>query len=146
MTLNLLKAVLLVQIFFSIGITLFAYGLPDDKIDYLESYQDLSSEINIETIRDEMQSGLDSSLNIPVIELGALIFYSGNIIIDLMLNFAFAIPEMLGLLIAGFSTLFSIDTFVMATVQLLSGVLVTILYFLGLLQLLSNIRSGQRIT
>lgn len=142
---QLFKFIIIVQLFYSFSITSLAYAIPDDQLSYVTSFSDLADEISLEGVRDDIESSVSDQLDIPVIELGALIFYSGNIIIDLLLNFFFAIPEMIGLLINGFLILFNVDSYIFALAEIFAGVLVTVLYFVGLLQLLMNIRGRGQI-
>ena len=75
-----------------------------------------------------------------------IFFYSGNILIDLLMNFFFAIPEMIGLLVVGMQTLFNIDGYFYAMIEGFAGVVMTSLYIIGLLQLLNTIRGRGVIT
>jgi len=140
---SLFKTIILVQIFFSVAITMLAYAMPDESLQYVNGFTDLAGEVDIEGVRNDIQGSVENQLDIPVIELGALIFYSGNIIIDLLLNFFFAVPEMIGLIFNGLLLLFNIDSFLFAYVELFSAVTITVMYFIGLLQLLIGIRSGR---
>lgn len=142
---DLFKMIIIIQLFYAFAITLLVYAVPADSLNYVTSFSDLASEIDLETVSTDIESSVQDQLNIPVVELGALIFYSGNIIIDLLLNFFFAIPEMIGLFINGFMLLFNVDSYIFAVVELFAGVIVTVLYFIGLIQLLGNLRSGGRL-
>lgn len=135
--------VIIIQLFYSFAITTTTYALPSDTLDYVTSFSDITTQIDLESVTTDLQDSVESSLNIPVIELGALVFYSGNILIDLLLNFAFAIPQMIALLINGFLYLFNIDSYLATIIQLFSSAIITALYFVGLIQLLMNVRSGR---
>ena len=65
--------------------------------------------------------------------------------LDLLLNFAFAIPEMIGMLINGIQRLLNIDGYLFAAVELFFSVLMVALYFIGIVQLLGGMRSGRTI-
>ncbi len=141
------KVMLIVQLFFSFAITSLTYALPEDTLNYVTSFSDITEKIDLESVSDDVQESVEKQTNIPVIELGALVFYSGNILIDLLLNFAFAIPEMIGMLINGIMILFmGVDSYLFATVQLFSAVAITIIYFISIIQLISSIRSGRSVT
>lgn len=92
-------------------------------------------------IAEDIQSTTQSQLNIPLIDLGALVFYSGNILIDWIVNFFTAIPSMVTLLLALFGMLFSIDSFIMAQIKLGAYSLVILLYFASLIKMAISIRS-----
>lgn len=140
---NLFKVIIVIQLFYAISISLIVYSIPSESLDYVTSFSDLSEDIDLEGVGSQVQGSLEEQTNIPVVELGALVFYSGNILIDLLLNFAFAIPEMIGLVINGLSLLLNLDTFIVAYVELFASVLVIVMYFVGILQTLINVRSGR---
>lgn len=138
------KAMLIVQLFYSFAITMMAtaiYGLPVDVTEQVQPFRDLEQRIDMESVSNDIQDSITRQLDIPVVELGALVFYSGNIILDLFLNFIFAVPEMITLFIYGFTYIFSVDNIIVAQVQVFLSILMMILYFIGLIQLLLNIRS-----
>jgi hypothetical protein len=140
---DLFKVMLIVSLFFSFGITLLSYALPDDTLQYVTAFRQGSGSIEIATVGSQVESSLRSQTNIPLIELGALVFYSGNILIDFLVNFVFAIPEMVGMLINGVTMLFGVDSMIFAQVEIFFSVLMVVLYFIGLIQLLTNVRSGR---
>lgn len=137
------KGIIIAQLFFSFAITLFAYATPDNALDYVTSFSDLANQASLNETGEQIQDSLERQTNIPVVEIGALIFYSGNIVLDLLLNFVYAVPEMIGLLIHGFMRLVSVDTYIWAVVQLFATVATTALYVIGLIEMLTNIRSGR---
>lgn len=144
---DLFKAVIIIQLFYSFAITGLTHALPADSLDYVTGFSDITDSINLETVSEDVQESIQRQTDIPVIEMGALVFYSGNILIDLMLNFAFAVPEMIGMLVNGIMILFlGIDSYLFAIVQLFASVVIIVVYFISLMQLLTSIRSGRTIT
>jgi len=137
------KTIIYVQLFFALGITLLTYALPDTSINHVAMFSDAAGSISLESVSSDVQDSLERQTNIPVVELGALVFYSGNILIDLLLNFAFAIPQMVGLVLNGIMFMFTMDTTILATVELFVGVLVMVMYLIGMIQLLTGVRSGR---
>lgn len=135
------KVMLVVMLFYSFCITLITYAMPSESINYVESFSSLANEANLENVSEQIQGSITSQTRIPLIELGALVFYSGNIVIDLLLNFAFALPEMIGLVINGVMLLLNIDSYVFAVVQLFASVVMVVLYFVSIMQLLIGIRT-----
>jgi hypothetical protein len=135
---------LIVQLFFAVSITLitYAFAFGGYPLDYVTSFSDLTNDLDLEGVSNDIQSSVQDQLNIPVIELGALVFYSGNILVDLLLNFFYAIPEMFRLLLEGFTRIFDIETGLFNILQIFLSVILTTLYFIGLIQLLINVRSG----
>lgn len=138
---NFFKAVMMVQLFFAICITMYSYALPDDAKSYPSFYE---PDVNIEDISGTIQSSLETQTNIPAIDLGALVFYSGNILIDLLLNFVFAIPQMLTFIINAFMLFFiGADSFILFQLQLFFSAGMVIFYVISLIQLLTNVRTGR---
>lgn len=140
---NYLKIMILVQLFFSFGITILAYSMPNNTTPFINSYQSLAGDIDMANIKGDFESSLVSQLDIPAVEVGALVFYSGNILLDLLANFLFAVPIMIGLIISAITNLFSLDNFIVYTVQMFVSVVIGIIYIISLIQLLIGIRSGR---
>jgi hypothetical protein len=139
------KAIMFVMLFYSASITLLSYAIPADARQFVTVYSNIGDDFDLESVSTEVSSGLQSQTNIPVIELGALVFYSGNLLLDLILNFMFAIPQMFGILIHGILFLINVDSYIWATVQTFSSVIFIVLYTIGLLQMLLGTRSGRAV-
>jgi len=137
---NLVIIMLIVQGFFSMGITLISYGLPEDARNKIGMFTENQNDI-LET-EEKIESSLTKQTNIPIIDMGALVFYSGNLVIDLLLNFIFAIPEMITLLMNCVLIIFSIDPFIIQQLQIFTSVLFSMIYFIGIIQLILGMRSG----
>lgn len=140
---DMLRVIVIMQLFFSFGITSISYAIPDDAKIYVDSFGDLNSNVDMESINEEIQDSLNRQTNIPVIELGALVFYSGNILLDLFLNFAFAIPQIVTMIMQGIMLLLSIDTGVIYFFQIFLTISIAVIYLIGIIQMLTNIRSGR---
>lgn len=137
------KIIIVIQLFYAFSITAISYSMPEDSLNYVTSFSDITNSISLESVSSDVQGSLERQTDIPVIELGALIFYSGNMLIDLLLNFAFAIPQMLGMLVNGIMILFNVDGYLFGLVELFSSVLFGVLYIVALIQLLVGVRSGR---
>jgi len=136
-----LKAILLTQLFYSLAITLLIYSLPADQLPQITSFSDLSNNININNVTTDIQDTLVKETHFSVVDLGALALFSGNILLDLFTNFVFALPQMITLLINGIIRLIGIDANITVIVQTFATALIVIMYIIGLLTLLTNIRS-----
>jgi len=139
------KTMLVIQLFFSFAMTGIAYTMPNDAKVYVSQYISLSQKINMSDVAGKVQTSTLSQTNIPLIDLGGLLFFSGNLMLDLFLNFIFAIPEMITLLISALMNIFSLDAVLISYVQLFAGVIFTIVYFLSLINMVISIRSGRMI-
>jgi len=134
--------IIVLQLFFGFGITILSHsliGINPDIAPYMSDYTDIAPDIS--NITTQIEGSMQSQLNIPVVDLGALVFYSGNIIVDLMLNFFFAVPSLFTLIANGFFGLFNIDAFLEANLKLFIYSIVSVLYFINLLAFIMNIRS-----
>jgi hypothetical protein len=139
--LDYLKAVLLTQLFYALAVTLLLYSLPADMQPQIISFSDLSQQITMNNMTSDIQNTLTRETQFSVVDLGALALFSGNILLDLFTNFVFALPQMITLLITGITRLIGIDAYITVQVQIFATAVVMIMYFIGLLTLLTNIRS-----
>lgn len=137
------KVMLIAQLFFSISVVMISQNLPAGAVNYVNSFEDVGNTFSLNETSSKVQESVKSQTSLPLIELGALVFYSGNILVDLLLNFAFAVPAMVGLLINGLMVLFNLDQAIVASLTLFAMVATTVLYFMSVLQLLTGIRSGR---
>ena len=144
---SMFKIILIVMLFYSFATTVIAYSLPEAAVDYTDAFTNFQGgNVSMEGISGDVQESLEQQTDIPVIELGALVFYSGNILLDLLVNFAFAIPGMLSALLNGIFYLVSIDANIAYQIQAFTTAIMIALYFFGLIQLITGLRSGQRVT
>ena len=137
------KVTLMVMLFYAFAISVIVYALPPSARHFATIFSENTQDLNLETIGEEVQGGLTQQSNIPIIEAGALVFYSGNFLVDLLLNFLYAIPEMIGYLIYAITLLFNVNSIIVGFIQMFAFVLMTVLYIVGLIQLLTGIRSGR---
>jgi hypothetical protein len=137
---SIFMVILIIQLFYATSITIFAYSLPFDVQSYAEPSTTIASDVNIESISQDLEENLQSQLNIPLIDLGALVFYSGNLLLDLLLNFLTALPQLLSLILTTIFGIMNIDSQIPVFVQLFLTGIVTIFYFISLIQLITNIR------
>ena len=134
--------VLIVQGFFSMGVTSISHVLPADTVDYVSFLTSSNANININGTTSFVQSKVTQQIKSPIIEIGALVFYSGNVIADLILNFIFAVPEMITLIFYLLVNIFQLDSFMMNQIQIFLGSITFIIYLLGIIRMLANLRSG----
>ncbi len=143
---NLLKLIFIMSAVYAFGMTIFVHALPSDTLTQVDPFSNFAQTISLTNLSQQVESNVEQQTNIPLIEVGALIFFSGNIFLDLVLNFVFAIPQMIILFISGFQLIgFNIDGTLLIALQLLISVLISVLYFVGVIELILNIRSGRQI-
>jgi len=134
--------IIILQLFYSFGITLLSHaiiGMDPTYSAYLSPYSE--SATSIKNITNQIEGSLSSQMNIPVIDLGALVFYSGNIIVDLMMNFFFAVPSLFTLAINTILNIFPLDAYLATYFKLFLFSIFSILYFISVLAFLTNLRA-----
>lgn len=141
--LDLIKIIFAINAFYSFAITGLAYSLPEDSLNYMTSYSGGTVIGTGTEISQQLEDNLDQQTNIPVIDIGALIFYSSNIVVNLIMNFIFAIPEMIGFLVTGVVFILGFDTFLINQLQILLSALMIGVYVIGVISTLMKLRSGQ---
>lgn len=144
--LNYFQRALWIQLFFSFSVTILIYslsifGTPVDTMT-IDMFQENKGP-NVEDVGDEISGNFEDQLNVPLVDLGSLIFFSGNIIIDLILNFITALPNMVNLLISAFFMFVPVESVLQNQIKVLIVVSLTIMYTLGAIIFLANLRSGR---
>lgn len=143
--LGYLKAVVMVQLFWALGITLLVYALPADAVDDIALFSNVDNNSTIQEIGEKVQGGADSQFNVPFLDFATLVYYSGNLLFDLMVNFAMGVPQMFILLISGIFLFIPMDAVIQAHLKIFIYAVITAIYFLGIIGLMLNVRSGGNI-
>lgn len=136
---RLIMMVIVIQALWSTSITLYTHSLPGDVL--VGSAFELGADVG--GLADDIQGNLERQTNIPVLDMGALVFYSGNILLDILVNFISAIPQMITMLISGIMFLFSIPEFVQDGIQVFATVVLTAMYLLSMMSMIMSFRSGR---
>jgi len=134
--------VLIVHLFYGFSITLIEYAIPADALANAQvaMFEEGISTLNAQKLSADLQSNVQQQFNIPVVDLGALLFYSGNIVIDLILNSTFAVPQMMSILLNGVFLFMNIDAQIKLNLVLFATVVAAIIYFLGILSFVLQVR------
>lgn len=139
----MLLATMLLSIFYSLGVTLLAYSMapmmPTNQTALITEYQKYAKDLN--QIQAQINSNLGSQFNIPVVDMGALVFYSGNLVADLMLNFFFAVPSIVTLILNVFFLIFPLDPTVQMMLQAFVFTVVSIVYFMAIISFILSVRA-----
>lgn len=130
-----------VQLFYSVAMTMLVYSL--SGFITLTDVELFTADTgpSVDDISEDIEGSFENQFNIPVIDLGSLVFFSGNIIADLILNFITAIPNMVNILISAFFLFIPVDAQLQLNIKVFIVVSLTIAYMLGTLAFLANIRS-----
>jgi len=139
---NYFKIMIIAIAFYSIAVTGIVYTLPSDAATSITLFE-AGMDYDLQSVSEEIEDNIQKQTDVPVVEVGALIFYSGNILIDMLLNFITAVPQMIFILLTGFGLLFTMDPSVLIQLQIFAGVVITLMYVLMIIQMLTSIRSGR---
>ncbi len=146
MNLNALFNALIIQLFYAFGITLLVYSLPAGTGSYYDMWQGTAETIDLEGTSKNIEESIGNQLNVPsglsAVDIGFLVLYSGNIFVDLMLNFFFAVPQLLNVILSGIFILIPFDSFIQTQIKVFVSVLVVSIYLIGIFATLVIIRSG----
>lgn len=149
-TYEFFKYVIIIQLFFGIGTTMIQYSLP------AQTYLDLSRELtpaeveSMENLSGNFTEKIDAIKNppidLPFVDTAFILFYTGNLVIDAFINSLFAIPSMMSVLVNAFTIFIPIYAPYKAILQLFVYSLVAILYIIGIIGVIMNLRSQGGLT
>jgi len=133
-----LKAIFVMSLFYSLATTLLVHSLPETTIaSHYIKFTD------IQTQAEQFRQTVELERNIPIVNLGVMVFYSGNLFVDLLVNFVTAIPSMFSLILELLLLVFSPSTEVQSTIQLFFYLTTTTLYLISVLSSILSIRTGR---
>jgi len=142
-TLSIFQILIAIQLFYSFAITLIGYSLKNMGVvqtPYQEQYvaENISSYRNISS---RLETSISLQKNIPLVDIGALLFYTGNIMIDLFLNFLTAIPSMATILVSFFTTIINLNSVLAVELKVFVWALTLIFYIMIIIQFILAIRT-----
>lgn len=138
---DLFKVVIFAQLFYGLAITSVAYALPADAQQGITLFQEPTENLEMGQLSQDIQDGMQSQIGVPLIDMSALVFFSGNIVVDLILNSFFALPSMLSLALTGFFLFINIDPYLATNLKVFIVAMAAIVYVFGLMAFLINIRA-----
>lgn len=124
---------LITQIFWAFCVTIFVPLIPDMQAQQVVQFTDSQGVINITTLSSTVQGAVNSQSTIPFLDIGTLIFYSTSILLNLVLNFITAIPQMILLLLVTLFQFLPVSSIIQFQVKSVFIVMVTVLYYLLLI-------------
>ncbi len=136
-----LKVVLIVQLFYAFSITMIVYALPAASLADIAKFQQPTETFSEKYIADQVGESVEQQFDLPVVELAALVFYSGDIVLDLIVNFATAVPSMFTLLIEAFLLFINLDATLAFNIKLFFWIMISMLYFISVVTFLLNLRA-----
>lgn len=133
-----------VQALFSIFITLMVYAVamfnPSD-LNYVYQLQGTPTYKDLDGFGDKFQSSIEQQRSFGVVEIGALALYSGNILVDLILNFFTALPSMATIIVNGLFMFLNVAAPIKEAALKFVYLIVGIIYLILIITLLLDIRS-----
>lgn len=140
---KLFTFLIILQLFYSFGITILTYALMPFGLQTLtvtlQPFQNQTEDQS--SIATRIQSSTQNQINIPLVDLAFLVVYTGNIFIDLVLNFFTALPGMFNLLVDGLCLLFNVNAYYTVSIKLFIFAFLTITYFISIMAFLLSLRS-----
>jgi len=141
-TLDYFKIMITAMLFWSFVFTTLTYVIPVDDRPVLVYVEFSDGTTDLATIKSEFDLAVTQQTEIPLVDLGALLFYSGNIIIDLLLNFAFAIPQMFTILLNIIFLVIPVLPELSNAMSALIFAMIAVAYAIAILQFVTNLRGG----
>lgn len=141
-TLQIFTTLLVVQIFWSLSVSLIVPYMPNAANNQVVMFNNSNNIIELGTLQSSIDQGVQDQTNIPLLETGALIFYSSATILNLMVNFFTAIPQMATLLVSVLFTFIPVDTSIAITVKAWVFGVVGILYAIALFAFITGTRTN----
>lgn len=139
--LQVFTSLLMVQMFYALAVTLIVAVVPGIAANQIVAFTNNSSVIQFTTLASAMQGGVSNQFNIPLLDFGALIFYSTSILLNLMVNFFTAIPQMLSILVQAIFIFIPIDMNLQIIIKGTFITIMTILYYLYILSFIMSTRT-----
>ena len=143
--LQIFTSLLLVQMFYALAVTLLVPLIPGVASAQLVTYTDGTGVVNMVTLAQSLQSGVTNQQSVPLLNLGTLIFYSANIIVNLMVNFFTAIPQMLTIFVDGLFHIFPIAATLQNGIKVTFITIVSIIYFIVIFSFIMSAVSGRQV-
>ena len=140
--LQLFVTLLLVQLFWSLSVSLLLPNMPNATSNQVVMFTNANNTIELSTLQNSVKSGITDQQNIPLLEVGALVFYSSATILNIMINFFTAIPQMVTLLMAVMFIFIPVSLSLQITLQAWVFGIVTVLYFVALFTFLMGTRTN----
>jgi hypothetical protein len=115
--------------------------IPDAQQQQIVMYTDARGVINFATLGNTMEGTVKSQSTIPFLNVGSLIFYSTSLILNLVVNFITAIPQMISWLLLGLFEFIPVHQTIQTSVRMIFIAMITILYYLLLVLYIMGVRT-----
>ncbi len=139
---NIFMWLLITQIFYSLSITIMVPLIPDAQQNQIVMYLSDEGIINFNSLSASVEGAVESQSSIPFLDYGSLIFYSTSIILNLLINFFTAIPQMVLMLISTLFIFLPFDYSIQTTIKMIFFIVINALYYISLLFYITNQRTS----
>jgi hypothetical protein len=134
-------AIVMISLLYGFGSTILTYALNPYGVNsnILNSFSSPSA--NITNITNNVQSNLQSQMKIPIVGDLSLIFYSGNIMVDMIMNTFLALPEIITIIVNVLINFVVVDAYLGMELKIIILANVTVVYVINIIAFLLQIRS-----
>src|SRR3990167_4306127 len=122
-----------VQLFYALAIVLVLYSIPDDQKNYIVQFNTPETNVDINSVGSEFQKSFRSTTSFGFVDIAAMALFSGNIVIDLIMNFFLAVPSMVTLLLKAIFMIFNVESFIQNTIISYVFLFIAVVYVIALL-------------
>lgn len=133
--------IIIIQLFYGFSITILSRALVPFSNNIKLPSGIIANYTGMEEIAKETEKALGMQRNIPIIDIGALVYYSGNIVLDMMTNMFFAIPSMATTLITALEIIFAGNSEMFSLLKVFTFTLVSLIYIFMLIKFILALRS-----
>lgn len=138
-----LKALIWGSLMFSIFVTSYAAILSSQiNSTDISIYTVPANETDINSISRQIDEGLGNQTGVNFLDLAGLTLYSGNFFASFFLNFIFAVPKMIGIVLTAIAMFTNFDPTVERNLIALVTLIVSTVYILSIINFLLGVRSG----
>lgn len=132
---------MLVSLFYSLSINLIIYTLPDDTArGVIGNEKALADNINTQDIGGKVEDTFtDIRTRFPLYDLAVMAFYTGQFLLDLVINFVLAIPQMVMIFVNGIFMILPIDSTIQMMVTGFIYVAFSVVYIMQLISMASQL-------
>lgn len=139
---QIFTAFLLLQLFYAFAVTLIVPALPGALDNQVIAYTNSSGLISYSTLSSDVEGTVQNQFNIPLLDFGALIFYSSSFLLNLMVNFITAVPQIMLMGLTALFVFFPFTTGLQADIRMILTLMLTLFYFISLISFVTGFRSG----
>lgn len=131
----------MVQIFYGLGVSLMLPLLPNAADAQVVMFTNGFGQQQLGTMKDAVQTGMQSQVNIPFLDFGSLVFYSSVTAFNFFMNAFTAIPQILTVLCNGIFMFIPVPPSLQIGISIFLIGFLTVVYYLALFIFIISARS-----